>query len=56
MCGVAITKRIEEGKKIMSSLFTRLGSSASVPAQAPAFAGSIGTHTDKKTDSRKEKK
>ena len=46
----------EKGKKVMSSIFTRLGSSSSVPPQTPAFAGGAGIHGEKKSGGREKKK
>lgn len=47
---------LKKGKKVMSSIFTRFGSSSSVPQQTPAFAGGAGIHGEKKTGGREKKK
>ena len=46
----------KKGKKVMSSIFTRLGSSSSVPPQTPAFAGGAGIHGEKKSGGSEKKK
>jgi hypothetical protein len=49
--------KLEKGKKVMNSIFTRFGSANTVSPQTPAFAGGgAGIHGEKKISSREKKK
>lgn len=48
--------KIEKGKKLMTSVFTRFASSNTTPGQTPAFAGNVRMQSDQKSGSCAKKK